>query len=148
MICQVFFKNNFCLITTAPRVQWPGQAGEQTFAYLIDGSFSHHIPHTPYRQGALAHIYIPQSGEVPCGGFIGNGLLALVGTLSFRVAFPPPDVFIIAHFVLFVKRFLKKIATFFQRLFPIHYGCGCDTPSFRSCIPMGLDSNLSSALPS
>ena len=68
---------------------------------------------------------------------------------SIRLRRPSPlDILIIAHLVPFVKRFLKKIATFFQRLFPIHYGCGCDTPSLRSCIPTGLDSNLSSALPS
>lgn len=126
---------------------------QATFAYKVDQAYSPRVvPHfysVPNRRG-LVHIYIPQPrGDLAVRCLWREGLTHSRGCCPFfRVAFPHLCVLIIAHFVEFVKGFLKKIATFFQRLFPIHYGCGCDTPSLRSCIPTGLDSNLSSALPS
>ena len=128
---------------------YPSPALALTYKVLL-GLFTTGSASLSYLTEALVHIYIPQPrGDLAVRCLCREGLTHSRGCCPFfRVAFPHLCVLIIAHFVEFVKGFLKKIATFFQRLFPIHYGCGCDTPSLRSCIPTGLDSNLSSALPS
>ena len=84
-------------------------------AYLI-GFVIGIIPHC-FSLGALVHICIPQT-DTPCGEMSLSGWsYSLSWAFPLRVAFPHLCVLIIAHFWLFVKRFLKKMRNFFSVAF-------------------------------
>ena len=102
---------------------YPSPALALTYKVLL-GLFTTGSASLSYLTEALVHIYIPQPrGDLAVRCLCREGLTHSRGCCPFfRVAFPHLCVLIIAHFVEFVKRFLKKFATFFD----VENVCACN----------------------
>ena len=95
---------------------YPSPALALTYKVLL-GLFTTGSASLSYLTEALVHIYIPQPrGDLAVRCLCRKGLTCSRGH-PLRSAFPHLCVLIIAHFVKFVKRFLKKIRNFFSVAF-------------------------------